>query len=154
MLDYLRTETFALREANSELCDEIAETDQDKRELWSHVESAEAAAASSRLQIAQLTKANAQLANEVSEYRERGKKKWCKPKGNGKEFACSGRVKSEILQSGVVVGNHVESRRDKVRQVTQHIIKSQRRRLNVHETNGPFSWQYIFSRRVIACSAG
>ena len=69
MLDYLRTEIFALREANSELRDEIAEMDQDKRELWSHAESAEAAAASSRLQIAQLTKINAQLANEVSEYK-------------------------------------------------------------------------------------
>ena len=67
MLDYLRTETIALRGANSELRAEIAERDHGKRELWSHAESAEAAAASSRLQIAQLTKANTQLAFEVSE---------------------------------------------------------------------------------------
>ena len=69
MLDYLRTETFALREDNSQLRDEIAEMDYSKKELWAHVESCKAAAASSRLQIAQLTKANAQLANEVSEYK-------------------------------------------------------------------------------------
>jgi hypothetical protein len=69
MLDYLRTETIELRGATSVLRAQVAEMDNGKRELFSHAESAEAAAASSRLQIAQLTKANAQLAFEVSEYK-------------------------------------------------------------------------------------
>lgn len=67
MLDLLRNEIFVLRGTNSELRQQVADMDADKRELEFHSSSADMAASSSRLQVAQLTKMNEQLTREVSE---------------------------------------------------------------------------------------
>ena len=69
MLDHLRNEIFVLRGTNAELRTEMVEMETSKRGFESHAESSEMAAASSRLQVAQLTKANEQLMRELAEYK-------------------------------------------------------------------------------------
>lgn len=69
MFDYLRKEIFTLRGKNADLKAELRDAENDKRELISHAESAEAAASSSRLQAAQLTKTIQAQSTDMSEYR-------------------------------------------------------------------------------------
>lgn len=69
MFDYLRKEIFMLRGKNTELKAELREAEDDKREILIHAESSEAAASSSRLQVAALTKSNAVLSKEILEHR-------------------------------------------------------------------------------------
>ena len=58
-----------LREKNGDLRGELRDAENDKRELLSHAESAEAAASSSRLRVATLTKSNAVLMSEILEHK-------------------------------------------------------------------------------------
>lgn len=67
MFDVLRKEIFSLRGKNTQLKTEMRESEDDKRELIAHAESAEAAASSSRLQVAKLMKSNQLLMDEVQE---------------------------------------------------------------------------------------
>jgi len=69
MFDYLRKEIFTLRGKNADLKAELRDAENDKRELISHAESAEAAASSSRLQVAQLTKTIQNQTSDIGDYR-------------------------------------------------------------------------------------
>jgi myosin heavy subunit len=68
MFEYLRKEIFMLRGKNDDLKGELIDAENDKRELLSHAESAEAAS-SSRLRVSMLTKSNAALMSGVLEHK-------------------------------------------------------------------------------------
>jgi myosin-5 len=70
MFDYLRKEIFELRSKNSELKEQLHETEKEYRELAAHAESVQATATASRLQVAKLMKSNQVLNNEVTEHRQ------------------------------------------------------------------------------------
>ena len=69
MFDYMRAEIFQLRRKNADLRADVAAMETEKRDMVAHAESAEAAASSSRLQVAQLAKVNGQLVKEVSDHK-------------------------------------------------------------------------------------
>lgn len=69
MFDYLRGEIFTLRESNSEMKVQLRLADEEKRELETRVETAEAAATASRLQGTSLVKSSSKLSKVIEEYK-------------------------------------------------------------------------------------
>lgn len=70
MFDYLRKEIFNIRGTNSELKAHLRLADEEKREVETHAERAEAAATASRLQVTNLTKTKANLNKVVDDYKQ------------------------------------------------------------------------------------
>ncbi len=69
MFDYLRGEIFTLRESNSEMKVQLRLADEEKRELETRVETAEAAATASRLQGTSLVKSSSKLSKVIEDYK-------------------------------------------------------------------------------------
>jgi hypothetical protein len=74
MFEYLRKEINVLRGQNADLKAELMEAENDKRDILAHAQGSEAAASSSRLQVAQLTKNVAELNKQILEHKHESSK--------------------------------------------------------------------------------